>query len=248
MGDSSNSQLAAYKEILKVTTKHHTNDGSDEVNFKPLNEEDKKFIEEALKETIEKSDPVKLLEKTLSSIKEASDKEAKLELINDLIDIVGQIDLATIFVKNYHGLDEIQYNLLNENDVDILSCYITLLTTVTSNNIDVQDYISKFNGEHNFLKLLLDHFIKNNNAPEKLRIQSLGSISAIVCHHKENFVNFLTLDGISILRKLSETEKTNNRFLTRIMYTLNSIGSSIPDIEPDYKKMFASEFSFLCNL
>uniref|UniRef100_A0A0N5B5T4 Fes1 domain-containing protein n=1 Tax=Strongyloides papillosus TaxID=174720 RepID=A0A0N5B5T4_STREA len=245
MGDSVNSQLMAYKQLLGVTTNYHAEGGDGEVHFKPLSEKDKEFIEGALKETVEKTDPVKVLEKTLESLKEAEDKETKLMLIEDLVDLLGQIDLATIYVKNYHGLEDIKNGIINGDDTEIKGSYISLLTTVTHNNIDVQDLINDFSKEFNFLEYFLENYVESSTLAHKLRMRSLGAISAIVSHHTNNFTTFISLNGVGKLKNLLKNVKKNTELVERVKFSINSLKSTIPELSEDCKNKYASELSYL---
>lgn len=185
------------------------------------------------------------MEKKLRLIKEADDIVIKSNLMDDLVDLLGQIDLATIFIKNYYGLDEIRKAFLSEKNIEILADYITLLTTVASNNVDVQNCIYEYNEEYDFLQTLMEKFVLNTDIEVKLRMRSLGSISAIVGHHTANFTNFLSMDGISKLRNLLESKLRNATFVARIKYTLNAMRLAIPEISEADKEKYASDILYL---
>uniref|UniRef100_A0A0N4ZRD8 Fes1 domain-containing protein n=1 Tax=Parastrongyloides trichosuri TaxID=131310 RepID=A0A0N4ZRD8_PARTI len=242
MGDSVNSQLQVYKQLLNETTKYHNSDGTQ--HRRELKEEDKKFIENALKESMKDSDPARKMAEILDNISKTEDTETKLLYIDDLIDIVCQVDFATIYALNYKGLEEIKNNINSKNDEKLTCAYISLLTTITHNNLEVQDLINKYSKEFNFLEYLLEEFIKKSNVPSMLKKRSLGAVAAIVNNHRLNFSMFLSLKGVESLKNIVNNED-NEEILDRTKFTLNLLKSSLPDVDKDDTRKYISDILYL---
>ena len=159
-----NEQYGQWLNILKWSISQ--SDGTSENNFDPMSTENKEWLSNAMKELV-KDEPsrllqitqelVKLLESEFLDISIVREEEIQ-SLLDELRDITEQIDMAQLFVK-YGGikciLGLISAPQLSES---IRGFSASVISTVSQNNITVQEELY----QKNVLDDLYSLYMKEN--------------------------------------------------------------------------------------
>ncbi|CAD5216590.1 unnamed protein product [Bursaphelenchus xylophilus] len=216
----------AYGQLLALAT---TAQGENETDrsIKPLNEDDRKWLEEALTEFAKDSDPIRKLKARIANLKdvdlEKNDEELKEELdlaVINLIDLVCDLDLALDFCK-LGGTRIVEDILHKKKDVSSISI-LPLISEIAQNNPPVQKELLK----SNFIDHCLDYLIQTENNTGKLK--AVSALSAMVKSFPPAVIKFVQLDGHSkVLDTFHHASNvSDDHLLHRCVIALANIGRS----------------------
>lgn len=199
--------------LLKWTIAN-ASDGTVPSTATAMTEEDKKFLEQVMKECV-KDEPARMNEIMLSlvqfleagSVRDRTDEI--LGFLEELRDIVEQIDMAQIFVK-FGGL-ECLFRLLEipELDSGIISSTSSVLGALSQNNIKVQEEFLKKEGLNKLAVVF-------HNSSVAISSKVLFAMSCACRNHQQSEQLFCDRFASSIFTKALESQ--NNSLISRALY------------------------------
>uniref|UniRef100_A0A9J2PNZ9 Nucleotide exchange factor Fes1 domain-containing protein n=1 Tax=Ascaris lumbricoides TaxID=6252 RepID=A0A9J2PNZ9_ASCLU len=194
MGDPGGVPNAAWKDLM-VAAQMVAGDTPGEP--KEMSAEDRKFLESAMSDMVEKSDPVRQMKTLISELKAlkeptSEDIDNLTAIIDALENIVCQVDAAVDFCT-LGGLAEVQRLMdcqCNEARVEVLR----LIPTLAQHNPRVQDVML----EQEVMAALMSLLVSTDEC-SNVRVKALSGISAIVRAHERAYTRFRQLNGFVVL-------------------------------------------------
>ncbi|KAI6196955.1 hypothetical protein M3Y94_01168500 [Aphelenchoides besseyi] len=219
-----------YTQLLAVATASKNGEKMDPT-VPPMNEENRQWLESALKEMSQYSDPVRNLKAAISRLKrtgEGDDLEELQRSVDALIDLVCDLDLALDFCK-LEGLKIVE-ELLSKFSDSINQRVIPIISEISQNNPSVQQQVLKTKLFENLL-LLLDESSGTTSAITRLKI--VGAISAIVKQYPPAVIRFIQLGGLETVMQTFDSAIKNGdaRLVLRcVVMVVNSKRSAAPEL------------------
>ncbi|KAF7275183.1 hypothetical protein GWI33_012106, partial [Rhynchophorus ferrugineus] len=200
-------------------------DAPSDSQFQQMDEERKKWLEEAIKSM--SVDVIQVLQKQIEILKNVNEIKSDDDIseyesaINIILDHIDNIDIACDFHKI--GGFMILYPCLKSSHAMIRSAGCELLAELCQNNPYCQQVVL----DNEFIPKLLDMIEKDENI--LVGLKALYAVSSIVRHNPEGFNQFIHYNGPAIL--LTTLSKGDDRFLKKATFML----STLCDCEPDFK-------------
>lgn len=200
-------------------------------NLEPMDEEKKKFLEEALKAmTVDLVQVlIKALDKlkTVSDLKPEDDPEDYEEALETISDTVDNIDLANDFHK-IGGFD-VLIPCLTTCHTSLQWRTAELIAELTQNNPYCQSRILSAG----LLPTLLE--MVDGGANEAVRVKALYAISCLVRDNADGLKKFSEDDGFSVLLRAMQSDV--DKLKVKSAFLLSSLCSQHPAIRDDLQKM-----------
>uniref|UniRef100_A0A915PW64 Nucleotide exchange factor Fes1 domain-containing protein n=1 Tax=Setaria digitata TaxID=48799 RepID=A0A915PW64_9BILA len=208
------------------------NDGSGDKSSQLMSTEDRKFVESAMAEAVQLTDPVKHMTKYIEQLKLMKDPSKDdvniiAEIVENLEDLVCDIDLAADFCK-LGGLVEVIRIL--KSDCDSVRCEVARLISLLAQN---NPYVQNIMLETDLLPYLLT-VLEEIEASEDLVSRTLSGLSAIVRAHEKAFNQFRKLNGLEKIVDVFQQSINNNnlKIANKAVLITTSIATSLgPDVK-----------------
>ncbi|WKX97345.1 hypothetical protein Q1695_013193 [Nippostrongylus brasiliensis] len=228
MGDD-NVPDVYWKNLLAITTKATAESNSHEVTPRVMSDENRKWLEEVMKDLAKESDPGRQMDAILTSLHSYAANTSQLnendigkieELTDHLEDILGYAEITNTFVKK-GGLLVIEAFLKQRNHLQLQCRFAEFVLSLTENNPSTQSLFAREGLLTDMMKLLEDE-----SYSEEFLFKLIGSISGSVRSHIESFEMFCANNGPEALSRIVRRAKGGKlagkaaRVLTSIAYTL----------------------------
>ncbi|XP_030755130.1 hsp70-binding protein 1-like [Sitophilus oryzae] len=200
-------------------------DAPAESHVLPLDEERRKWLEEAIKSM--SVDIIGLLQKQIKvlqkvdSIKPEDDISEYEQAVDIILEQVDHIDIACDFHKI--GGFMVLYPCLKSPHPKIRAAGCELLAELCQNNPYCQEVVL----DNEFVPKLLNMIDKDEDT--EVAVKALYAVSAIIRHSQEGFNQFIHYNGPVIL--LKALNRTDDRFIKKTTFLL----STLCDSQPDFK-------------
>ncbi|CAH0548632.1 unnamed protein product [Brassicogethes aeneus] len=208
--------------------------------LKPMDEERKKFLEEALKTmTI---NVVEVLQKQIAVLKNVGELKANddpkdyLTAIENICEYIDNIDIANDFHK-IGGLMILRPCLQSQNS-KIRAGGCELIALLTQNNPTCQKIIL----ENAFLPELIALLDTDNDV--KVSIKSIYAISCLVRENNEGFNELIAHNGLHVFLKALKSKE--ERIIVKLAFLLSALCKSQPDLKS--RLVFLEYFPVLISL
>lgn len=194
MGDSGNVPDSAWKDLFIAA---QALGSSSRGEAKLMSEEDRKFLEDAMGDVAQKSDPVRQMKLHIGELQKMEDpSDVDLENLESIVDalenIVCQIDCAVDFCK-LGGVREIE-RFMASKSTPVRTEVMRLLPTILQNNPVAQALLLRTE----LLSSLISLVTSENEAP-KIKASALSGISAMVRGYNDAYSAFRRLNGFAIV-------------------------------------------------
>ncbi|KAK9874295.1 hypothetical protein WA026_002648 [Henosepilachna vigintioctopunctata] len=211
--------------LLRFAMDSTCGDDPTEQHFLPMDEDRKKFLEDALKSmTINVvevlQEQIKKLIK-VDTIKEADDVTEYLEALETILDYIDNIDIANDFHKIGGFL--ILKPCLNSGHPAVQAGGCALIAELCQNNPYCQNIII----ENEFVPILLH--ILNTDSNSLVGVKCLYALSAISRDNTDGFAQLIRYGGFNIFMKT--LQKDDDRFRIKTAFLLSSLCRSQPDLK-----------------
>ncbi|VDM52839.1 unnamed protein product [Angiostrongylus costaricensis] len=218
-----------WKNLLAITTKASAESGSQNIAPRPMSNENRKWLENVMKELVKESDPGRQMDAIITSLHSYASNPAELnendlgkieELTDHLEDILGYAEITSKFVEK-GGLLVIETFLCQREHFSLQCRFAELVLSLTENNPVVQSLFARKGLLTKMMKLLDD-----DSYSEEFMFKLLGSISGSVRSHIESFDIFCANGGPKLLTNIVRKAESGKlvgksaRVLTTIAYTL----------------------------
>ncbi|KAE9415603.1 hypothetical protein Angca_001725, partial [Angiostrongylus cantonensis] len=218
-----------WKNLLAITTKASAESGSQNIAPRTMSNENRKWLENVMKELVKESDPGRQMDAIMTSLHSYASNPAELnendlgkieELTDHLEDILGYAEITSKFVEK-GGLLVIETFLCQREHLSLQCRFAELVLSLTENNPTVQSLFARKGLLTKMMKLLED-----DSYSEDFMFKLLGSISGSVRSHIESFDIFCANGGPKLLTNIVRKAKSGKlvgksaRVLTTIAYTL----------------------------
>lgn len=224
MSGSGNIPDAAWKKLF-VAAQSLSNGFSG--SAKQMSEEDRKFLEGAMSELVQKSDPTRQMIQHINELREMKqlsiDDFDKLELIIDELEsIVCQIDCAIDFCK-LGGIKEIE-RLMAYNCDPVRREAMRLLPTILQNNPGAQDLVLKTDLMSSLISL-----VTAEKEASEIKVRALSALSAMVRGYDEAYSVFRSLNGFEVVANAfnAAIEACDEKVFNKAAITLTSIANDL---------------------
>ncbi|VDK17915.1 unnamed protein product [Anisakis simplex] len=183
MGDPSRIPDAAWKELLVAA---QTAAGDSHGPPQKMPEEKRKFIESAMSDLVQKTDPVRQMKKLIDDLRQTEepkkheDTERLKAVVDSLEDIVCQVDAAVDFCK-LGGLGEI-LRLMNCKCDEARCEVMRLIPTLAQHNPKVQDIML----DQEVIAALLSLIVSTEESSD-VRVKALSGVSSVVRAHEGTY-------------------------------------------------------------
>nr|XP_023014471.1 hsp70-binding protein 1-like [Leptinotarsa decemlineata]XP_023014472.1 hsp70-binding protein 1-like [Leptinotarsa decemlineata] len=202
-----------------------TEDAPHDSVFQPLDEERKRFLENALKSmTI---DVVEVLQKQIQTLrkienlKPGDDTTEFVEAIDTILEYVDNIDIANDFHKI--GGFTILYPCLKCSNAKVRAGGCELLAVLCQNNT----YCQKIVLDNEFIPMLLSLIEKDEDTI--VAVKAIYALGGIVRENSEGLNQLLHYNGLSFL--LNTLKRNNEKFTIKATFLLSSLCRSSPEIK-----------------
>lgn len=217
-----------------------TEDAPHESQVQPLNEERKRFLQQALQsltvDVIEiLSKQIKILEK-VGDLKENEDATEYTTALNTISDFVCDIDTANDFHKI--GGFVILQPCLKCKSGKIRAQACNLLAELSQNN----PYCQRVLLENGFMPILID--IVQNDSDVAVVIKALYAISCNIRQNRVGCAQFIQYKGVQVF--LEALKRNDEKCTVKICFLLNSLCSSQEDFKN--RLVFMGFIPVLCSL
>ncbi|KAK5973576.1 hypothetical protein GCK32_005581 [Trichostrongylus colubriformis] len=218
-----------WNNLLALTTKVSAESGEPDIVPRPMSDENRKWLENVMKDLVKESDPGRQMDAILQSLHSYASCPADLneddlgkieELTDHLEDILGYAEITNRFVAK-GGLLVIEAFLTQRHHLFLQSRFAELVLSLTENNPSTQSLFAREGLLTKMMKLLQD-----DSYSEEFLFKLLSSISGSVRSHLESFEIFCENDGPRILFDIVRKARNGKlagksaRVLTSIAYTL----------------------------
>lgn len=227
-----------WKGLLNWSTNYH--DGTENSNVTPMSEEDRKWLEAAMKEyTFSDTDKLKEL---CDLMKKDIDEGFKHQGMVDVLDQVSE--LVEIHERNNYnlammgGLHSTLEIILKHPQGDVRKMACTLFSGVVQNNLEVQEFANKLGALSLMPKFVQEEDIKNREAV-------IGALSSFI--RSENFVGkreFISkMGGLQFLSAtLHEKNNQSDRLLKKVLILMYDLLLNDDTIFEENPKMVRETF------
>ncbi|KAL6736648.1 hypothetical protein Aduo_006970 [Ancylostoma duodenale] len=231
-----------WSNLLAITTRASAESETPNVTPRPMNAENRKWLEMVMKDLVKESDPSRQMDAILTSLHSYASSPADLnendigkieELTDHLEDILGYAEITNRFVKK-GGLLIVEAFLCQRNHLSLQCRYAEFVLSLTENNPQTQALFAKEGLLTKLMKLLED-----DSYSEEFFCKVLGAISGSVRSHIESFDIFCTNGGVKLLSGIVRKAKSGKlagkaaRVLTSIAYTLEDSPSHVKLLTAD---------------
>lgn len=200
-------------------------DAPHESEFQPMDEERRKFLEEALKsmtidviEVLQKQ--IKTLQK-VDQIKVDDDVAEYVEALETILDYIDHIDIANDFHKI--GGFMVLYPCLKCVNPKIRSGGCELIAVLCQNNPYCQQIIL----DNEFIPCLLK--LLEDDPDVNVAVKALYALSGIVRDCQEGFNQLIHYNGLTVL--LKALSRNNEKLITKTTFLLAALCRSQPDLK-----------------
>ncbi|KAG5892773.1 hypothetical protein JTB14_007988 [Gonioctena quinquepunctata] len=192
-------------------------DAPHDSEFQPMDEEKKKFLENALKSmTI---DVVEVLQKQIESLRKVekwepgADITEFVEAIETILEYVDNIDIANDFHKI--GGFTILYPCLKSKSARIRAEGCELLAVLCQNNPYCQQIVL----DNEFIPMLISMIEKDEDM--QVAAKAIYALGGIVRENTEGLNQLIHYDGLAVL--LGAIKKNNEKFVMKAAFLLSSL-------------------------
>eukprot|EP00743_Colponemidia_sp_Colp-15_P001297 GILK01001421.1.p1 GENE.GILK01001421.1~~GILK01001421.1.p1 ORF type:complete len:309 (+),score=75.25 GILK01001421.1:30-929(+) len=214
--------MADWQGLLKWSVQQ--TDGTRPSEIRQLSEEDKRFLEEALKSV--SVDPMQRILELYNVLQKSEDEDSviqeKEEALEELIDSLGQIDFASDFHK-IGGLRKV-FEMMSHTSPGIRLRACDVFCTVVQNNPFTQQAAQDMNAMATLLQLV--------NAPDndiQLSLKYFAALSSLVRSNPVGQEAFLLGDGLQTVRTALSSSDT--RLQRKALFLLRHVFASVPRIQ-----------------
>uniref|UniRef100_A0A023ENC3 Putative armadillo/beta-catenin-like repeat-containing protein n=1 Tax=Aedes albopictus TaxID=7160 RepID=A0A023ENC3_AEDAL len=203
-------------------------DAPHDSHFEPMDEERRRFLEEALKSlTLDVVEEIEKAMKTLMDPDKA--EEDKADAIEIIIDFVQDIDAANDFFK-VGGFVIIQPGL-NSSNTDVRSGTLRLVAELSQNNPFCQQQLLQANTLPQIIELLSDE--------PPVATQAMHAISCMVRHHEPSLAAFIDMGGLECILGCIQTD--NEKLRIKSSFLMANLCTELAAVRDEFIKLNAVE-------
>ncbi|EAT47053.1 AAEL001800-PA [Aedes aegypti] len=203
-------------------------DAPHDSHFEPMDEERRRFLEEALKSlTLDVVEEIEKAMKTLMDPDKA--EEDKADAIEIIIDFVQDIDAANDFYK-VGGFVIIQPGLTSSN-TDVRSGTLRLIAELSQNNPFCQQHLLQANTLPQIIELLSD--------VPPVATQAMHAISCMVRHHEPCLAAFIDMGGLECILGCIQTD--NEKLRIKSSFLMSNLCTEFSAVRDEFIKLNAVE-------
>uniref|UniRef100_A0A182QC69 Nucleotide exchange factor Fes1 domain-containing protein n=1 Tax=Anopheles farauti TaxID=69004 RepID=A0A182QC69_9DIPT len=196
--------------------------------LQPMNEERRRFLEEALKSLT--VDIVQQLEKSMKILLESdTDDDAKAEAIDTVIDYVQDIDTANDFYK-VGGFVIIKPGL-ESSSAEVRSGTLRLVGELAQNNPFCQQHLLELNILARLTELLSDE--------PSVAQQAMHAISCMVRHYEPCLAAFIEIGGLECMLGCIQTD--NEKLRIKTSFLMANLCTELAPVRDEFIKLNAVE-------
>lgn len=237
-------QHANWLALLKWSLAQ-TSDGTRQSEFTAMKEEDRQFLEQVMKEVTSEPEKLrKIMEDLIAKLgTESTTRNEETEiLLDNLLDIVEQIDMAQVFVK-FGGVRCLLQTAKEHGALtsDCRGSALSVIGTLAQNNLVVQRVLLAQN--------VLEELLSFSSEGGVTWAKALYAISCTVRGFPEGEEVFMERYAGAVLSTLQDTEKSSAAACRRCVYFALSLISEHPEridkilpyLSPNFGAFLASE-------
>ncbi|XP_062551801.1 hsp70-binding protein 1-like [Armigeres subalbatus] len=203
-------------------------DAPHDSHFEPMDEERRRFLEEALKSLT--MDVVKEIEKAMKTLMDPDRvEEDKADAIEIIIDFVQDIDAANDFYK-VGGFVIIQPGLKSTNS-DVRCGTLRLIAELAQNNPFCQEQLLQANILPQVVELLSDE--------PPVATQAMHAISCMVRHHESSLAAFIDMGGLECILGCIQTD--NEKLRIKSSFLMSNLCTEHTAVRDEFIKLNAVE-------
>ncbi|XP_065079976.1 hsp70-binding protein 1-like isoform X1 [Ochlerotatus camptorhynchus] len=196
-------------------------DAPHESHVQPLDEERRRFLEQALKSLT--LDVVEEIEKAMKTLMDPStDEEDKAQAIEIIIDFVQDIDAANDFFKV--GGNVIINPGLDSPNSDVRAGTLRLIAELAQNNPYCQQQLLEANTLPRTVELLSDE--------PAVASQAMHAISCMVRHHEPSLAAFIDLGGLECILGCIQTD--NEKLRIKSSFLMSNLCTEFATVRDEF--------------